>query len=57
VTPVTVDHAAIARARLDLTLPPPSYPYPIDRITAARGVTLYQQHCPSATAATSSGTA
>jgi mono/diheme cytochrome c family protein len=46
VTPVTVDHAAIKRVRDWIwTLPPPAYPYPIDRITAARGVTLYQQHC------------
>jgi len=46
VTPVTVDHAAIKRVRDWIwTLPPPAYPYPIDRMTAARGVTLYQQHC------------
>ena len=46
VTPVTVDHAAIKRVRDWIwTLPPPAYPYPIDKALAARGATLYQQHC------------
>jgi len=46
VTPVTVDHAAIKRVRDWIwTLPPPAYPYPIDRPLADRGGTLYQQHC------------
>ncbi len=46
VTPVTVDHAAIKRVRDWIwTLPPPTYPYPIDRSLAARGATVYQQHC------------
>src|SRR3954462_1419381 len=43
---VTVDHAAIKRVRDWIwTLPPPEYPYPIDKMMAARGVTVYQQHC------------
>ena len=38
VTPVTVDHAAIRRVRDWIwTLPPPAYPYPIDKTLAARG--------------------
>jgi hypothetical protein len=46
VTPVTVDHAAIKRVRDWIwTLPPPAYPYTIDQGLAARGATLYQQHC------------
>ena len=46
VTPVTVDHAAIKRVRDWIwTLPPPPYPYAIDRALAARGATVYQQHC------------
>ncbi len=46
VTPVTVDHAAIKRVRDWIwTLPPPAYPYPIDQSLAARGASLYQQHC------------
>jgi mono/diheme cytochrome c family protein len=46
VTPVTVDHAAITRVRDWIwTLPPPAYPYPIDRALAARGAPLYQQAC------------
>jgi hypothetical protein len=46
VTPVTVDHAALERVRDWIwTLPPPKYPYPIDRALAARGTGLYQQHC------------
>jgi hypothetical protein len=46
VTPVTVDHAAIKRIR-DWTwkLPPPDYPFTIDRALAAQGAPLYQQHC------------
>ncbi|HEY2907197.1 MAG TPA: hypothetical protein VGJ29_14945 [Vicinamibacterales bacterium] len=46
VTPVTVDHAAIKRVRDWIwTLPPPPYPYAIDRSLAARGATVYQQTC------------
>src|ERR1043166_1368966 len=46
VTPVTVDHAAIKRVRDWIwTLPPPAYPYPIDRALASRGAALYQQSC------------
>ena len=46
VTPVTVDHAAIKRVRDWIwTLPPPAYPYPIDRALAARGAAVYQQSC------------
>ena len=46
VTPVTVDHDGIRRVRDWIwTLPPPKYPYAIDAARAARGATLYQQHC------------
>jgi len=46
VTPVTVDHAGLKRVRDWIwTLPPPAYPYPIDRALAARGAVLYRQHC------------
>jgi mono/diheme cytochrome c family protein len=46
VTPVTVDHAAIKRVRDWIwTLPPPEYPYAIDRASAARGAEIYRQQC------------
>jgi hypothetical protein len=46
VTPVTVDHASLQRVRDWIwTLPPPKYPYPVDQALAARGATIYQQHC------------
>ena len=46
VTPVTVDHDAVARVRDWIwTLPPPAYPYPVDRELAGRGAPLYQAHC------------
>jgi hypothetical protein len=46
VTPVTVDHAAIKRVRDWIwTLPPPAYPYGIDRALAARGASVYAQEC------------
>jgi len=46
VTPVTVDHAAIQRVRDWIwTLPPPPYPYAIDRALAARGASIYAQTC------------
>jgi mono/diheme cytochrome c family protein len=47
-TPPTIDVAAIARIeKWLLTLQPPKYPYPIDRAQAARGATVYAQHCAS----------
>ncbi len=46
VTPVTVDHASIARIRAWIwNLAPPTYPLPIDEVVAERGRTLYAQHC------------
>jgi hypothetical protein len=46
VTPVTVDHAGIKRVRDWIwKLPPPKYPYPIDRALAASGERLYATHC------------
>ena len=46
ITPVTVDHAGLKRVRDWIwTLPPPAYPYPVDAALAARGATVYQQHC------------
>ena len=46
VTPVTVDHASIKRIRDWIwTLPPPEYPYSVDRGVAARGADLYRQYC------------
>ena len=48
VTPVTVDHAAIKRVRDWIwTLPPPRYPYAIDRALASAGAVLYATHCRS----------
>ena len=46
VTPVTVDHDNLQRVRDWIwTLPPPQYPYAIDRTLAARGAPIYQQSC------------
>ena len=46
VTPVTVDHDALARVRNWIwTLPPPNYPYAVDQALVSRGAPLYQQHC------------
>jgi mono/diheme cytochrome c family protein len=46
VTPVTVDHASITRIRDWIwTLPPPAYPYPIDKALAAHGETIYGEQC------------
>jgi mono/diheme cytochrome c family protein len=46
VTPVTVDHASIKRIRDWIwTMPPPKYPYPIDRALAAQGASVYRQAC------------
>jgi cytochrome c2 len=45
-TPSTVDLEALDRLQNWLwTLKSPPYPYPINRTLAARGATLYQQHC------------
>ncbi|HVI59297.1 MAG TPA: cytochrome c [Luteimonas sp.] len=45
-TPPTIDVAAIGRIEdWLLTLPPPRYPYPIDRARAARGKFLYDGYC------------
>ncbi len=46
VTPVTVDHANLSRVRDWIwTLPPPTYPYAVDRSLAAAGEALYSLHC------------
>lgn len=46
ITPVTVDHAGLKRVRDWIwTLPPPEYPFEIDRALAARGGALYQTAC------------
>jgi hypothetical protein len=46
ITPVTVDHASFQRVRDWIwTLPPPAYPFSIDRTLAARGQSVYQQEC------------
>ena len=46
ITPATVDHAGIKRIRDWIwNLPPPEYPYPIDRALASRGATLYAESC------------
>ena len=48
---------AEARARLDWTLQPPAYPYPVDAALAARGAAVYGQMPVAATATTASATA
>jgi hypothetical protein len=46
VTPVTVDHAALKRIRDWIwTLPPPPYPYSVDRTLASRGEAVYRDRC------------
>jgi len=46
ITPVTVDHAGLGRVReWTWTLPPPAYPYPIDRPLAERGAAVYAAAC------------
>jgi mono/diheme cytochrome c family protein len=46
VTPVTVDHSAIKRVRDWIwKLPPPRYPYPIDKALAGQGAAVYRQSC------------
>jgi hypothetical protein len=46
VTPVTIDHERLKRvADWAWTLPPPAYPFPINRERAAQGAALYAEHC------------
>jgi hypothetical protein len=46
VTPVTIDHASLKRVRdWTWTLPPPEYPFTIDRALASRGAGLYAAQC------------
>lgn len=46
ITPVTVDHAGLARVRQWIwTLPPPAYPFATDRALAVRGAVVYHQQC------------
>jgi len=46
ITPVTVDHAGLKRVRDWIwTLPPPTYPYAVDPVRAARGAAVYQRAC------------
>jgi hypothetical protein len=46
VTPVTVDHDNLRRVRDWIwTLPPPKYPYRVDRALASRGAPIYRQLC------------
>jgi hypothetical protein len=46
VTPVTVDHAGLARIRGWIwRLPPPPYPFTVDRALADHGAGLYAAHC------------
>ena len=46
VTPVTVDHENLQRVRDWIwTLPPPAYPYAIDRALASRGAPIYAELC------------
>ena len=46
VTPVTIDHERLARVRDWIwELPPPSYPYPIDKARVDRGAALYRRYC------------
>jgi hypothetical protein len=48
VTPVTVDHAALKRIRDWIwTLPPPAYPFAIDKALAERGSVVYHEQCVS----------
>jgi mono/diheme cytochrome c family protein len=45
-TPPTVDHRAIGRVEdWLLDLPPPAYPYPVDKAAADRGRTVYGEYC------------
>jgi hypothetical protein len=46
VTPTTIDHERLGRVREWVeTLPPPEYPFPVDRALAARGAELYATQC------------
>ena len=48
VTPVTLDHARLKRVRdWILDLPPPEFPFPVDRELADRGAPIYAEHCGS----------
>lgn len=45
-TPPTIDHASLALIEADLLeFSPPDYPYPIDKVLAARGAPLYAKYC------------
>ena len=58
VTPVTVDHANLKRVRDWIwTLPPPTYPYPVDQALAAAGRRSTSSTAPSATPTADSATA
>ena len=58
VTPVTVDHAAIKRVRDWIwTLPPPAYPYPIDKRSPRAARRSTSSTVSNATAANGSATA
>jgi mono/diheme cytochrome c family protein len=46
VTPVTVDHTALKRVRDWIwKLPPPAYPYAIDKALSTQGAAVYAQRC------------
>jgi hypothetical protein len=46
ITPVTVDHDGMKRVRDWIwTMPPPPYPFAIDRAAAARGAAVYAAEC------------
>ncbi|MDY7094511.1 MAG: cytochrome c [Acidobacteriota bacterium] len=46
VTPVTIDHERLTRVREWVyELPPPEYPFPIDRDLVSRGEAIYRVHC------------
>jgi mono/diheme cytochrome c family protein len=46
VTPVTVDHASLQRIHDFIwTLPPPRYPFAIDRAGSARGKAIFDKEC------------
>ena len=46
VTPVTVDHASLQRVHNWIwTLPPPRYPFAIDRARSLRGKAVFEQQC------------
>jgi hypothetical protein len=46
VTPRTIDYPALKRVRdWTWTLPPPPYPFRVDRALASRGEAVYRRHC------------